>query len=368
MSSNSLQLHFVQRLRVILISFVVAHHAGQPYGPTGGEWPVSDPASSEFLGAFFALNASFGMGFFFLLAGYFVEGSYNRRGPGAFVRSRLLRLGIPLVFVTLFVFGAAVYSDSETTASYLEFLFFEYIGHWRIEMGHLWFIAQLLLYSLIYTLWRILSLKVNETKSVTYLLPGHRAIFIYAVALGIIGGAVRIYYPQDDWVLILWLIPAEPAHLPQYISLFVIGIVASKGNWIVEFDPTIGYRWLLAGITAFIVGLVIMARPQVLPDFYNLSIIWGGLEAFVCVGFILGFLAIGRTYFAKPGAWWGYLDRYVYSVYLVHIFILIGIQMAIIEFDYPALAKFAFVTATGLIGSFAIVALLRRFPLARRLV
>ena len=68
-SAEALPLYFVQWLRVFLISLVVAHHAGQPYGPTGGEWPVDDPVSSPWLGPFFALNAAFFMGFFFLLSG-----------------------------------------------------------------------------------------------------------------------------------------------------------------------------------------------------------------------------------------------------------------------------------------------------------
>ena len=59
------RLYFVQWRRVFLVSLVVAHHAGQPYGPTGGEWPVDDPVSSPWLGAFFAFNAAFFMGFFF---------------------------------------------------------------------------------------------------------------------------------------------------------------------------------------------------------------------------------------------------------------------------------------------------------------
>ena len=37
---------FVDVLRVAVIVLVVAFHAAQPYGPTGGEWPVTDPANS----------------------------------------------------------------------------------------------------------------------------------------------------------------------------------------------------------------------------------------------------------------------------------------------------------------------------------
>jgi peptidoglycan/LPS O-acetylase OafA/YrhL len=43
-------LYFVQWLRVVLIVLVVAHHAGQPYGPGGGEWPVDDPVESPWPG------------------------------------------------------------------------------------------------------------------------------------------------------------------------------------------------------------------------------------------------------------------------------------------------------------------------------
>ncbi len=41
--TKTARLYFVDALRVTLTILVVAHHAGQAYGPTGGEWPVSEP-------------------------------------------------------------------------------------------------------------------------------------------------------------------------------------------------------------------------------------------------------------------------------------------------------------------------------------
>ena len=103
------RLYFVQWLRVFLISLVVAHHAGQAYGPTGGKWPVHDAAQAPWLVPFFALNAAYFMGFFFLIAGYFTAGSYDRKGGSAFVRDRVIRLGIPLLFFVFVVFGPVMY-------------------------------------------------------------------------------------------------------------------------------------------------------------------------------------------------------------------------------------------------------------------
>ena len=41
------RLAFVEAIRLLLICLVVSQHAAEPYVTTGGEWLVSDPASSD---------------------------------------------------------------------------------------------------------------------------------------------------------------------------------------------------------------------------------------------------------------------------------------------------------------------------------
>lgn len=93
--SATQRLYYVDYLRVLLIVLVIAHHAAQAYGPTGGTWPITNPEISPLLGPFLGVNTMLGMGLFFLLAGYFVPRSFDRRGARAFSRSRFLRLGLP---------------------------------------------------------------------------------------------------------------------------------------------------------------------------------------------------------------------------------------------------------------------------------
>lgn len=363
-STPTRHLAFVQSLRVFLVSLVVAHHAAQPYGPTGGEWPIEDPASTPWLGAFFALNAAFFMGFFFLIAGYFTGGSYDRKGGGAFVRGRLLRLGLPLAIFTFFIWGPVYYSLADTEPGFFGFYLFDYIGKWQIEMGHLWFVAQLLAFSLLYAFWRALT--VTWSKPRAWPAPTDRIIFGYVVTLALVGAAVRSVYPQDTWVWILGLVPAEPAHLPQYISLFVIGIIAGRGHWFVKLDPTIGRRWFLVGAAAFVISRV--AGADVLPPFLDRQVLWGVLEAVVCVGMILGLLVFFRRYLSKAGRHLISLDANVYGVYLIHLFVVVGLQFAILGLEYPAPLKFGIVTALGIVISFGLVALIRRIPGIARVV
>lgn len=72
------------------------------------------------------LAAFFGLGPLFLLAGQFSAGSLRRRGPAAFARGRLLRLGLPLVAfvylidpVTAYV-GSLGEGDGPSLSTYLD--------------------------------------------------------------------------------------------------------------------------------------------------------------------------------------------------------------------------------------------------------
>ncbi len=44
------RLVFVDVLRVGVIVWVVGHHAAQPYGATGGDWPITDQGKLAGLG------------------------------------------------------------------------------------------------------------------------------------------------------------------------------------------------------------------------------------------------------------------------------------------------------------------------------
>ena len=76
------RLVFLDALRVAIIVMVIVHHAAQAYGPTGGAWPVTDAAQSDWFRPFYTVNAGVGLGLLFLLAGYFVPRSYDRKGRG----------------------------------------------------------------------------------------------------------------------------------------------------------------------------------------------------------------------------------------------------------------------------------------------
>jgi glucan biosynthesis protein C len=129
------------------------------------EPPFSDPIAFLVLLVFVLFNQAWFMGALFLIAGYFTPGSFERKGSGAFLKERLLRLGIPLIF---FFFVLSPISS---------------IGYWQMPvsltgitnpltwqaypyllgMGPLWFVALLLIFDFGYAAWRRLTR--NRTSS-----------------------------------------------------------------------------------------------------------------------------------------------------------------------------------------------------------
>src|SRR5262245_12358296 len=189
----------VDNLRVALSALVVAHHALQPYGFNQNWWVIERLPPVPVLGLFLWVNACFFMGLFFLIAGLFTPGSVDRKGVGAFVRDRLRRLGIPLLFgflVRLPPLGwyAHLHNRHMGWVPYPEYFVHFWLGvgprpadwpdpHWPDgHFGHLWFLEHLLLYGLLYALWRKLRPRHQPAGGPP---PSDTAIALYAFGLGV---------------------------------------------------------------------------------------------------------------------------------------------------------------------------------------
>ena len=103
--------YYLDNLKTFLVILVIVHHVGQAYGPTGGFWHYQSSLGESIstVGRFFAVNAGFFMGFLFLISGYFFPISFDRCNGEGFVQKRMLKFGIPLLFVFLIMEPVQMY-------------------------------------------------------------------------------------------------------------------------------------------------------------------------------------------------------------------------------------------------------------------
>lgn len=374
--SNTTRLYFIDRLRVAITILVIAHHAAQPYGPTGGVWPVANEERSALLGPFFPVNAAFFMGLFFMLSGYFVPGSYDRKGAAGFLRGRFVRLGIPVLGFALFVFGPISYFGPDNRLTFTEFMRHIYSSGWQPLYGHLWFLLHLLLYSCIYVLWRKFGTANMSIPDAATKLPVRAHVLIFILALTVVTWIVRIWYPIDRWAAFLFLIPAEIAHLPQYFSLFVVGILAYRYQCFQKMPTRIGLIWLLIGITTAgayyayrLVGQPLLPKITSTGGFNWESLIWCLWEALICAGFCIGLPVMFRELLNKrPSRIGNTIVLAAYGAYIIHLLVVVGVQIAIQSIPLPPFSKFLIVSIVGTIVSFGICSVIRCIPGATRIL
>ena len=128
------RLCYLDNLKVCLTVLVIMHHAGQAYG-NGGDWAYTPSNPDEFMPwiwHFFSTNAAFFMGLYFFISGYFVPRSFDKQGAKQFVHKKLLRLGVPLLFM-----GGIISILSG-----------------KAEISHMWFVESLLVFCLVYAVIR----------------------------------------------------------------------------------------------------------------------------------------------------------------------------------------------------------------------
>lgn len=347
------RMRYMDNLKIMLTCLVVAHHAGQAYGPSGGVWVVKEADALPWLRIFFYVNASFMMGLYFFISGYFMVVSLEKKTTGRFIKDRLKRLGIPLLFFTFLVFLPFNYVVSGGEGNIFFVLADTYLHQPPLATGHLWFIASLLLYTFLYLAIRRMVRPVPARGFIFR--PYYIAVYIFL--LGLVTVFVRSYYPIDQWRT--WLIPLEIAHVPQYLSLFLLGILFNQFCWLEQLKLRYGF-----------LVLIITAAIPVLPGTDLLDTTWIASfeESGLCVGLSIILLVIFRNYYNQESAITLSFSQNSYGIYLFHLLIVIALQQLLVNWPAAAEFKFPLVVVLGVFVSFMLSRLLRKIPLVRRII
>lgn len=363
------RLLFVDHLRVALTILVVLDHVAF--------FSLADPGSSTnplarvlFL-AFILINEGYFMGLFFLVSGYLTPAAFDRKGPASFLKDRLLRLGIPLVvgmfvvvpiatWVTRYAMRAGLTAGSLITP----FTWQDYPK--LVSPGHLWFLELLLVFDFGYAVWRLATRGRKPRPISDPSFPSYRQIGVFVLALALVTCLFRIVVPYGTTAVGL----ASPYELPQYLSFFVLGTVAYRRNWLRTLPGAKGKVGLvvapLVTLVLFPLALSGGAGYTGLGDWHSAAYtLW---EAALAVGMGLGLVALFRRLFDRPG-WLGrFTARSAYAVYIIHLPIVALLVLALRGLPLGALPKSGLVAILAVPLCFATAYLVRKLPLASRVL
>lgn len=375
------RLFFIDNLRVLLTIQVLLFHLMIIYAGTGS-WFYEEGREDFITGAlgawFVTVSQAYFMGLFMLISAYFVPGAYDRKGPRRFLKDRLIRLGIPLAIYCWILRPTLVYlylrSVERVRLTWWAYFPVQYFRtNAVLGAGPLWFIETLLIFTVLYVVWRFLTGRGRSADQVVEsLFPDNLSIALFALLLGLVGFLVRLWRPIE------WSFAPLNLQLPffsQYIALFVLGLVAYRRYWLASLPQATGSLWLRIGILMLLLfwplataGDMASSLEPFLGGWHWQALAYALWESFLCLGMCIGLVYAFHRYANDQGRLARYLSRNAYAAYLVHGPVITILALAARDLMFHPLIKFCLGSLVAIPLCFGISGLMRRLPYANRVL
>ncbi|WP_326540123.1 acyltransferase family protein [Pseudorhodoferax sp.] len=319
--------------RGLLMVLGVFLHAANIYTPDSG-WVVTDPDSHAGFGWLVNAIHAFRMPAFFWISGYFSAMVLGRPDAARQLRTRLIRIALPLLVVWL---GINTLQMAATAGAGIG-------QQWRFPppLYHLWFLLDLLVFTLILRLLDATPLLAMRPATAA---PARRTtlwvLLLFVAAAWVLSAAVRS--SRFAYTDIAGL--TSPFRLATYLPYFLLGAWMFRRKAALAAFNRIG-GW------AFPVGLVIAMAAQ--PLTLEGATLQRELALMVQIGAtalcVAGLLALLRRLFGSAHGLTRLMSDSAYTIYLLHHVIVVVLGLALLGSPLPPVAKYLLivVVATGL--------------------
>jgi len=375
------RLHALDALRAMALLLGIVLHATLSFVPASPRfWLIQDIHPSLILSLLsFAIHV-FRMTTFFLMAGFFARMSFHRRGAFGFVRDRLQRIALPLVigWPLLFVPIALVITwagDFPNGGS------IQWTSRWlpplpNFRLTHLWFLYVLLqLYAAMLLLRGAIvrhdasgTLRAIVDRVFAGIIRNPLAPLVLAIPIGI------AFCLDPRWVNVMGVRTPDHSLITNAQAGIGFGTAFGVGWFLhrqIDLLRILERRWLahlLLALSLILISFVLSGvmlsaagAPNLPYSFATLRLVSAILYApaiwittFAALGLALRFMSTfspTRRYLADASYW----------LYLIHLPIVMALQVALSQLDWPGLVKFAIILLIAIPPMLASYHLLVRF-------
>ncbi len=267
--------------------------------------PSAELRSSVFLNTINAGIHSFRMPLFFMVAGYFSMLVINKVGSKVFIQQRLLRVALPLLvcMLTFNTFQSWILSVYEKE-SFLEL-------YSQQAISHLWFLINLLIYSLVLLVCTALCNKFNfsgiriANKTLLLGLLIAFPLFVFPIlALGQMGIPIYRQIP----------IVGMPYYLYFYFGFFSLGVFLHQQQAWLGLIRRLMPLWLFL----FVISLFAENFVGIWTEGQLAKLLKNYIEALNTLTLCLSLWGVSMYLLEKRSVWLTKLADASYSIYLIH--------------------------------------------------
>lgn len=374
----STRVAFLDNLRYLMVLLVVVYHSVAAYALIAPHWSVHDTNTlaadiiRELLDVFI-------MPVLFFAAGCFAIPSLERKGLGDFLRDKVERLLLPWALAVLIVLPLALYDQPVKPVRPFWRYWLTYLGSFQTRLRFsqvpvgittqaiYWFLSLLfvffLLYGVVYALlrrWRSRAalMVVSRTISTSSVLA---ALLSFGILTSVAYFLLLMVIPDSSWFTLSVFLEFQVTRLVPYAGCFALGVYTQSRDWFAGGKP-LG-SLVLWGVASALLGAAYIAFGQ--PMFADTAgtvrqtipylLVFAVLRSFLLLTLLVTLVWFGVRFWNSARA----LDRRLaaasYNIYLVHFFIVVMLQAALLNWiGGPVAAKIAIVCMVTLGLSYAI--------------
>lgn len=351
-TGNRQRLHHWDFSRALYLVLGIPFHAAVIYS-LSHEWSVASPEKSQLLTWLADFLHSFRMPGFFLLAGLFSMMLLDRQGAWPWLKSRLTRLGLPLLFATLLIVPfqigvqqVALAVKGTVPAADLPGLIATQLSHFGEPwIAHLWFLWVLIAYCVGLAMLQVLSrgtLRARLEGFVAWV--GDNRILSLAAFAAICELVARA---QEIVVAASPYYGNAVLNYNLYVVYFGFGALVYSSRKLNDLLLRPGPVAALAGV-----ALVIFAQvPHADLIEHTLKVMAAILGALLIVGYISN---LAHRHFNRPDARVRKLVDASFTIYLFHHPVIYVLATLFLLVDLPPVLEFAIIAISAGLISYAI--------------
>ena len=370
------RLYYLDNLMIFLSVLVVLHHVSISYGTMGG-WCYVTPEKLTgtiqiFLSMLTGIEASFSMSLFFFISAFLTIPSLEKKGVRKFMKARLIRLVIPLLFVMIILAPSILYyieiHNGTTQLSWLSYVLQQNANPYT---SHVWFILVLIIFELVYICyWKFLKPHFSISKCLSDNIPTHVNILTIIVLCSGLTILVRHFSPLGQN-----FIGIEFSNITPYIFMYAIGILVYRKHWLNGLSRKVAIIWFPISIVAAtyfcMIIYLLIKHPTQIDKFLALS--WESVslalaQTFLCIGFSGFFLHLFMKKLNFTNFTLSIMRENRYGVYIFHSAVVVGVTIMLESLILNPTIKYIIACILCIAFSYLLVWLIRKIPVVQRII
>ncbi len=358
---------YIDWLRFGAIAAVLFFHSAMPF--TDDFWHVKNNQQSQVLTEMVIWLHRFRMPLLFFISGTVSWFMLQKKSAGGFIRLRLMRLFIPLIFGMLVVVPPQVYIErvqSGYTGNFFSFYPTMFTtGPYpkgNLSWHHLWFIAYLLVYDIVFA--PVFKYLVSEKgkqliEKMSVFAKGRRLYWLMLPSL-IVYSLLSNRYPQTADLI------HDYAYLPYWLFYLLAGFVFIA-NWKLMESLERNRRLSLAlGIFLALFLNAVRWSASGPNDDSNWWIIMRAISVVCAWSSVFAAVGYGRRYLNTRTNFLDYSNQAIYPFYILHQTVMVWLAQYIVRFpDGVAMKYFCLVVTTFAVSMSLYHLVIRPVPVLR---